>query len=100
MKKRKTIPVYIDSETGTIYIQDKRTGLMKGRKRVRGRGDGTKVLRADGRGHRIIKRIKKKRSKRYRKGQIFGRVPRGLARASLTTRRRVASLGGKSRKRK
>jgi len=62
-KKRKKIPTYIDYDTRTIYIQDKKTGLMKGRKRVRGFGDRT-----------AIRRIKAKRIDGYRKGEILGRT--------------------------
>lgn len=98
--KRK-IPVYIDYDTGTIFLQDKKTGLMEGRKKTSSLGDGTPV-----------RRVKRKFGK-YDKGEIIGRrssifstTPKsrqkkelGLARASLSTRKRVSSLGGKAKSR-
>ena len=95
--KRK-IQTYIDFDTGTTYIQGKK-GLMKGRKKAKLLGDGTPVVRV------------KSNYNSYHKGEIIGRresifsAPKsrrkrelGLARASLRTRRRVASMGGKARR--
>lgn len=62
-KRKKRIPTYIDYDFGTTFIQD-RKGLMKGRKKVRGKGDST-----------AIKRVRKDFDG-FKKGQIVGRTER------------------------
>jgi len=42
--------LYIDYDTGTVYVQNPKTGKMAGRKSVRGDGDRTAVYRARGTG--------------------------------------------------
>lgn len=46
----------------TMFKQDKKTGLLKGRARVEGKGDGTGLIREGGAG-RIIGRVSKSRKK-------------------------------------
>ena len=53
MAKRK---VYIDYTTGTTFLQAKKTGLMKGRKKTKGMGDRTAI-------------------RRVKTGEIYGRTP-------------------------
>jgi len=79
-KKRKISRklLYIDKDFRTRSIQHPKTGKMRGRKRVPGRGDSTAVFRV---------------KSGPRKGQIFGRtVPikvRGDSKKRGTTRRRL-----------
>lgn len=101
---KKRVNLYVDTETGTRYIQ-KPSGLMAGRygrkdlKRLKLKPDKTKVFRADGKTHKIVQR-KEVSTKKAKRGLIFGRIPaRGLAKASLSTRKRVSSMGGKARRR-
>lgn len=61
-KKKKKIPVYIDYDTGTTFIQDTTTGLLRGRRPVRGFGDRT-----------AVRRVKKNFGK-FESGQIVGRT--------------------------
>lgn len=115
-RRKRRIPVYIDTETGTMYRQAKKgfwykpkdpskrktwmeKGQMYGRKDVEGKGDGTKVFRADGKEHEIVKTIGANIRKEKPTGLIFGRIGRGLARASKSTRIRVARMGGRYRRR-
>jgi hypothetical protein len=63
-KKKKRIPkkyIYVDRDFKTTYVQNKKTGKLRGRKSVKGRGDGTAVRRV--------------RKGRYA-GHIFGRTKR------------------------
>jgi len=84
-KNKKRVPIYIDRDFRTKYIQDPKTGLMKGRKRVKGFGDRTAVRRVDGvKKEEIIGYIKTKKGKTYRTGNIVGRVPRHRRRNKKT----------------
>ena len=73
-KKKRRIPkayLYIDKDFGTRSIQHPRTGKMMGRKRVRGKGDSTAVLRVK-KGEHI--------------GEIWGRTPPVRVRGSKKAR--------------
>jgi len=71
--------LYVDKDFKTTYIQSKKTGKMVGRKRVKGRGDSTAVLRAKkshpSAGH-IFGRTKpiRVRSSKKKKGTIRRRL--------------------------
>jgi len=84
---KKKIPVlsklpdgnYIRTEKSfkTVYIQNPKSGRMKGRKKVRGYGDKTAIRRVE-KDFILVKKSKRARGhirKRYYKGQIIGRVP-------------------------
>lgn len=71
-KKRKVrVFVYTDQVFHTTYLQDKKTGKMRGRKYVKGLGDRTAVRRV---------------RKGPRAGQIFGRTPPIKVRGSRNKR--------------
>ena len=82
MGRKNRIPVFIDPVTRTRYIQSK-TGLMRGRKKVRGYGDRTSVIRIrkgfDERGGEILGRTKPiplgtlKRYKRRKRKDSFAK---------------------------
>jgi len=61
---------------GTKAIQDKKTGRMKGRKKVKGRGDGVPIQRVKKPFYTKVKKSKRARGhirRLHKKGQIFGR---------------------------
>ena len=59
-KKKIRYRTFVDRDFGTVYLMDKKTGRMKGRKSVKGFGDRTAILRVSS-------------PKKYQ-GQIMGRT--------------------------
>ena len=61
---KKKVTVWIDYDTSTTFIQNKKTGRMQGRRRVRGLGDRTAVRRV------------RRDFNGFKEGQILGRTTR------------------------
>ena len=81
--KRHKQTYYVDKDFNTIYVQ-KPSGLMAGRKTVKGKGDKTAVIRS------------------YRTGRIVGRSPKltsNIKRIKTKVRGRKTTLSVKNVKR-
>jgi len=63
-----------ENSYGTTYIQNSKTGLLAGRKEVRGKGDGTRPIRVK-KEFSLVRSSNGKRGhkRKYNKGQIIGR---------------------------
>lgn len=84
VKKRIIIPkrfVRVDNVSGTVAVRKKKSGRFTGRKKIKGRGDGTKI-------YRVIKDVDADGDKKpdFFGGTIVGRTKRVTIKASKRAR--------------